>query len=52
MESRVRWTRFVTREAERLGFSWSYWEFCSGFGAYDPKTDTWRAPLKAALIGR
>ena len=52
MESRVRWTRFVTREGQRLGFSWSYWEFCSGFGAYDPKTDTWRAPLKAALIGR
>ncbi len=50
MPSRALWTRFVTREAERLGFSWSYWEFCSGFGAYDPKTDTWRDPLKSALI--
>jgi endoglucanase len=50
MESRARWTRFVTREAERLGFSWAYWEFCSGFGAYDPKTDTWRDALKAALL--
>jgi endoglucanase len=50
MKSRVRWTRFVAREAERLGFSWSYWEFCSGFGAYDPKTDMWREALKAALI--
>ncbi len=39
MESRARWTRFVTREAEKLGFSWAYWEFCSGFGAYDPKAD-------------
>jgi endoglucanase len=50
MKSRARWTHFVTREAERLGFSWSYWEFCSGFGAYDPKTDAWREPLKTALI--
>jgi len=52
MESRVRWTRFVTREAEKLGFSWAYWEFCSGFGAYDPKTGKWREPLKAALLDR
>jgi endoglucanase len=50
MESRARWTRFVAREAERLGLSWAYWEFCSGFGAYDPKTDAWRDPLKAALL--
>lgn len=51
-ESRARWTRFVAREAERLGFSWAYWEFCSGFGAYDPKADAWRDPLKAALVGK
>jgi endoglucanase len=50
LESRARWTRYVAREAERLGFSWAYWEFCSGFGAYDPRTDTWRDPLKAALV--
>jgi endoglucanase len=50
LESRARWTRFVAREAERLGFSWAYWEFCAGFGAYDPKTDTWREALKAALV--
>jgi endoglucanase len=50
MESRARWTSFVAREAERQGFSWAYWEFCSGFGAYNPQTDTWREPLKAALV--
>jgi endoglucanase len=49
MESRARWTRFIVEEAEKLGFSWAYWEFCSGFGAYDPKTDMWRTPLKDAL---
>jgi endoglucanase len=52
MESRVRWTRFMAGEAEARGFSWAYWEFCAGFGAYDPQTDKWREPLKAALVGR
>jgi endoglucanase len=50
MKSRARWTQFVAREAERLGFSWSYWEFCSGFGAYDQKTGAWREALKSALV--
>jgi endoglucanase len=50
MTSRARWTRFVVRVAERLGFSWAYWEFCSGFGAYDSKASAWREPLRAALL--
>jgi endoglucanase len=50
MDSRARWTRFMAREAEQRKFTWAYWEFCSGFGAYDPKTDEWRPALKAALI--
>jgi endoglucanase len=50
MESRVRWTRFLAREAERLGFSWAYWEFAAGFGVYDPRAKAWREPLKAALL--
>ncbi|MFO0845543.1 MAG: glycoside hydrolase family 5 protein [Gemmataceae bacterium] len=50
MESRARWTDFVAREAERLGFSWAYWEFCAGFGAYDPKAEAWRPALKSALV--
>jgi len=52
VESRARWTRFVVAEAERLGISWSYWEFCSGFGAYDPKAEAWRMPLKEALLAK
>jgi endoglucanase len=51
-ESRARWTAFVAREAERFGFSWAYWEFCSGFGTYDAKTDQWLPGLKAALVPR
>lgn len=50
MASRARWTRHMAREAERLGMSWAYWEFCAGFGAYDAKAGRWREPLKAALV--
>jgi endoglucanase len=52
MGSRARWTRFVAREAEKLGFSWAYWEFCAGFGVYEARARAWREPLKAALLGR
>jgi endoglucanase len=34
LADRVAWTAFVSREAERRGFSWAYWEFDAGFGAY------------------
>src|SRR5215475_4285532 len=52
MEDRALWTRAVAREAEKWGFSWSYWEFCSEFGAYDPVARQWRQPLLNALLGR
>jgi len=48
--SRVRWTYFVAREAERRNIDWCYWEFCSGFGAYDPVRNEWREDLLNALI--
>lgn len=50
MDSRRIWTNFVARTAERNNFSWHYWEFCSGFGAYDAKEKTWRKPLLDALV--
>jgi endoglucanase len=49
MGSRLRWTGFVAREAEQLGFSWAYWDFGSRFGAYDLKTGTWSA-LRSVLL--
>ena len=49
-DSRVRWTESVRSEAERHGFAWSYWEFASGFGAYDPDAGAWRDDLLKALI--
>ncbi len=50
MASRARWTAFVSREAERRGMAWAYWEFCSGFGVYDPAAGAWREPLLEALL--
>ncbi|MEM2089183.1 MAG: glycoside hydrolase family 5 protein [Thermoproteota archaeon] len=50
MDSRVRWTYFVAREAEKRNIAWCYWEFCSGFGAYEPVRDEWREELLNALI--
>ena len=50
MESRATWTHAVVLEAEKHGFSWAYWEFCSAFGAYDPAAMTWRLPLLNALM--
>jgi hypothetical protein len=44
------WTAFVAREAEARGISWAYWEFCAGFGIYDPAESAWRRGLRDALI--
>lgn len=50
MSSRATWTNHVAREAERLGIAWSYWEFGSGFGAYNRAAREWREPLREALV--
>ena len=50
MASRARYTRFVARQAERLGWSWSYWQFDSDFVVYDIDQDCWVTPLLKALI--
>ena len=50
MESRARWTRFVADEAVRQKMGFGYWEFCSGFGVYDPEKNQWIEPLKDALL--
>lgn len=50
LESRQIWTDFVAREAEKRGFSWSYWEFGAGFGVYNREAQTWNEELLRALI--
>ncbi len=49
MESRKKWTACVARTVENLGFSFAYWEFKAGFGAYDPGNGFWRNELLFAL---
>lgn len=50
MDSRVRWTSFVVRHAEKLGWSWGYWQFDGDFIVYDMKTQRWVEPIRDALI--
>lgn len=50
MESRIKWTRYLSRWFEQQGFSWAYWEWRLGFGIYDPHTDTYRQGLVDALL--
>lgn len=50
LDSRARWTKFIADEAARRKMGSAYWEFCSGFGAYDPVKHAWIEPLKNALI--
>jgi endoglucanase len=50
MASRARYTSFMAREAERLGWSWSYWQFDSDFVVYDIDGDCWVTPILEALI--
>jgi endoglucanase len=49
-ESRILWTDYVRDAAEQRDFSWAYWEFGAGFGAYDRESSQWREELLEALI--
>ena len=46
MDSRARYTAAVARAAERLGWSWAYWQFDSDFVVYDIGKDAWVEPLR------
>ncbi len=50
MSSRAAWTDFVARTAEANSMSWHYWEFISGFGAYNGQLNDWNYSLLYALI--
>lgn len=50
LAQRVAWTRAIVEAAEKNKLPWCYWEFCSGFGAYDPAKDQWHQELLGALI--
>jgi endoglucanase len=50
--SRARWIRTARTEAEKRGFGWGYWDFCSNFAAYAQLgfTGRWIPEIKAALV--
>jgi endoglucanase len=50
MASRVRWTNYIARQAEKRKWSWSYWQFDSDFIVYDINKDEWVMPILDALI--
>jgi endoglucanase len=52
MESRARYTAFVARTAEKLDFSWAYWQFDSDFIVYNIEKETWVAPILNALMNK
>jgi len=52
MASRARYTAFVARQAELLGWSWAYWQFDSDFVVYDIPNERWVEPIRDALIPR
>ncbi len=52
MDSRARYTAYVARTAEKLGFSWAYWQFDSDFIVYNIDKEQWVTPILNALIGK
>ena len=50
MPSRLRWTNYIARQAEKRKWSWSYWQFDSDFIVYDMSKDEWKQDILNALI--
>jgi endoglucanase len=49
MGARVRYTSYLARTAESLGWTWTYWQFDSDFIAWDMSKDDWVGPIRSAL---
>jgi endoglucanase len=52
MDSRALYTSFVARTAEKLGFSWAYWQFDSDFIVYNIEQEAWVKPILNALMNK
>ena len=50
-EARIRFLSFMRKSMAERQMSWAYWELASGFGLYDPVTQTLRADMFDALFG-
>ena len=49
--SRARWIGHLRHIFEEYGFSGAYWEYCSGFGIYDPILNCYHPDMLRALTG-
>ena len=52
MQYRAAYTAYVARTAEKLGFSWAYWQFDSDFIVYNIDKDQWVVPILEALTNK
>lgn len=50
LASRTKWTNYIARSAEKFNFSWFYWEFGAGFGAYNIVKKRWNSEILKSLI--
>jgi endoglucanase len=50
MNSRAKYTAYIARTAESLGWAWTYWQFDADFILYDIDKDRWVEPLRKALL--
>jgi len=50
MASRARWASCVARQAEKLGWSWAWWQFEGNFAVYDTRHEAWVGPIRQALL--
>jgi endoglucanase len=48
--SRVRWTSYLAREAEKYSIGWIHWQFCSDFPVYSCDKDEWDNDMLKSLI--
>ena len=50
LASRLRWISFVARQAEKMGWSWAYWQFEGNFIVFDTANNRWIESIRDALI--
>ncbi|MGX1321555.1 endoglucanase [Bradyrhizobium sp. USDA 377] len=49
-DSRTRYLSYVARSADRLGWSWAYWQFDHDFAAFDSARQAWKPDILRAMI--
>jgi endoglucanase len=52
IDARARYTSFIARTAERLGWSWAYWQFDHDFALFQVASEQWVSPILDALVPR